>query len=54
MTGLNDESLRRHLQRQALPLQPTGTVGEFVAGVRYRAWAAAVGSAPDDRRACTA
>jgi uncharacterized protein (DUF2126 family)/transglutaminase-like putative cysteine protease len=23
---------------KALPLQPTGTVGEFVAGVRYRAW----------------
>jgi uncharacterized protein (DUF2126 family) len=23
---------------QALPLQPTGNVGEFVAGVRYRAW----------------
>jgi uncharacterized protein (DUF2126 family) len=22
----------------ALPLQPTGRVGEFVAGVRYRAW----------------
>jgi uncharacterized protein (DUF2126 family)/transglutaminase-like putative cysteine protease len=22
----------------ALPLQPTGTIGEFVAGVRYRAW----------------
>jgi uncharacterized protein (DUF2126 family) len=23
---------------QVLPLQPTGTVGEFVAGVRYKAW----------------
>ena len=23
---------------RALPLQPTGTHGEFVAGVRYRAW----------------
>jgi uncharacterized protein (DUF2126 family) len=22
----------------AVPLQPTGRVGEFVAGVRYRAW----------------
>ena len=24
--------------RHPIPLQPTGTVGEFVAGVRYRAW----------------
>ena len=23
---------------QSIPLRPTGTVGEFVAGVRYRAW----------------
>ena len=23
---------------QAVPLQPTGTAGEYVAGVRYRAW----------------
>jgi uncharacterized protein (DUF2126 family) len=37
-TGLVDE---RHLltcNGRALPLQPTGNVGEFVAGVRYRAW----------------
>ncbi len=31
-------SLRADLQRPAMPLRPTGTVGEFVAGVRYRAW----------------
>jgi len=32
---------RRHVvtvNGQALPLQPTGTRGEFVAGLRYRAW----------------
>jgi uncharacterized protein (DUF2126 family) len=37
-TGLTGE---RHLltcNGRALPLQPTGEVGEFVAGVRYRAW----------------
>jgi uncharacterized protein (DUF2126 family) len=30
--------LRRHLQRPHLAAAPTGKVGEFVAGVRYRAW----------------
>jgi uncharacterized protein (DUF2126 family) len=38
VSGLNDD---RHLltcNGRAVPLQPTGTVGEFVAGVRYRAW----------------
>jgi len=38
VTGLNDN---RHIvtaNGQALPLQPTGRVGEFVCGVRYRAW----------------
>jgi uncharacterized protein (DUF2126 family)/transglutaminase-like putative cysteine protease len=38
VTGLND---RRHaitVNGRTLPLQPTGRVGEHVAGVRYRAW----------------
>jgi uncharacterized protein (DUF2126 family) len=38
VSGLND---RRHVitvNGRPLPLQPTGTAGEFVAGVRYRAW----------------
>ena len=34
-----------------VPLHPTGTNGEFVAGVRYRAWQPPIGAAPDDRRA---
>ncbi|WP_085315020.1 transglutaminase family protein [Derxia lacustris] len=39
VTGLNDQ---RHIvtcNGRPIPLQPTGRVGEFVAGVRYRAWA---------------
>jgi uncharacterized protein (DUF2126 family) len=38
VTGLNDN---RHIvtaNGRAIALQPTGRVGEFVAGVRYRAW----------------
>ena len=37
-SGLNDSRHRIAVNGVALPLQPTGRVGEFVAGVRYRAW----------------
>ncbi len=36
--GLNDDRHVLTCNGRALPLQPTGRVGEFVAGVRYRAW----------------
>jgi uncharacterized protein (DUF2126 family) len=37
-TGLNRVRYLVTVNGEALPLQPTGRVGEFVAGVRYRAW----------------
>jgi uncharacterized protein (DUF2126 family) len=39
VSGLNDNRYVVTVNGQALPLQPTGTVGEYVAGVRYKAWA---------------
>lgn len=39
VTGLNESRHVVTVNGRALPLQSTGTVGEFVAGVRYRAWA---------------
>jgi uncharacterized protein (DUF2126 family)/transglutaminase-like putative cysteine protease len=39
VTGLNDNRYVVTVNGRALPLQPTGRVGEFVAGVRYKAWA---------------
>lgn len=38
VTGLVDPRHRVTVNGQPVPLQPTGRVGEFVAGVRYRAW----------------
>jgi uncharacterized protein (DUF2126 family) len=38
VTGLMPERLAVACNGVRLPLQPTGTAGEFVCGVRYRAW----------------
>jgi uncharacterized protein (DUF2126 family) len=38
-TGVNPSRYAVTVNGQPLPLQPTGTAGEFVAGVRYKAWA---------------
>lgn len=38
VTGLNESRYVVTANGQPLPLQPTGTQGEFVAGVRYKAW----------------
>ncbi|WP_422017743.1 DUF2126 domain-containing protein [Roseateles sp.] len=38
VSGLVDTRHRVTVNGVALPLQPTGRVGEYVAGVRYRAW----------------
>lgn len=38
VTGLNESRYVVTVNGRALPLQSTGTAGEFVAGVRYRAW----------------
>ena len=38
VTGLNDNRYVVSVNGRALPLQNTGTVGEYVAGVRYKAW----------------
>jgi uncharacterized protein (DUF2126 family) len=38
VTGLNDNRHVVTANGRALPLQPTGRIGEFVCGVRYRAW----------------
>jgi uncharacterized protein (DUF2126 family) len=39
VTGVNEHRHAVTVNGHALPLQPTGTAGEFVAGVRYKAWA---------------
>jgi uncharacterized protein (DUF2126 family)/transglutaminase-like putative cysteine protease len=38
VTGLAPDRFVITCNGRALPLRPTGTAGEFVAGVRYRAW----------------
>jgi uncharacterized protein (DUF2126 family) len=38
VTGLAPDRYVIACNGQALPLRPTGQVGEFIAGVRYRAW----------------
>ncbi|MCJ0762696.1 DUF2126 domain-containing protein [Variovorax terrae] len=38
VTGLNESRYVVTVNGQALPLQPTGVAGEYVAGVRYKAW----------------
>jgi len=38
VTGLNESRHVVTVNGQVLPLQPTGVAGEFVAGVRYKAW----------------
>jgi uncharacterized protein (DUF2126 family) len=39
VTGLNESRYAITVNGKALPMQSTGTAGEFVAGVRYKAWA---------------
>ena len=38
VSGYNDSRYVITCNGRAVPLQPTGTVGEFVSGVRYKAW----------------
>ncbi len=38
VTGMAPDRYRLTCNGETVPLQNTGTVGEFVAGVRYRAW----------------
>jgi len=38
VTGLNDNRHVVTVNGRAIPMNPTGQAGEFVAGVRYRAW----------------
>jgi uncharacterized protein (DUF2126 family)/transglutaminase-like putative cysteine protease len=37
-TGMNDSRYVITANGRALPMQPTGTIGHYVSGVRYKAW----------------
>ncbi|WP_048439292.1 transglutaminase family protein, partial [Caenimonas sp. SL110] len=39
VTGMNQSRYVVTVNGKAMPMQPTGTVGEYVSGVRYKAWA---------------
>ncbi|WP_395686085.1 DUF2126 domain-containing protein [Caenimonas koreensis] len=39
VTGMNSSRYVVTVNGKAMPMQPTGVAGEFVAGVRYKAWA---------------
>ena len=55
VTGLNESRARHHRQRPArCRCSPPARVGEFVAGVRYRAWNPPSALHPTHRRACAA
>ena len=54
VTGLNDNRHIITVNGQAVPLQPTGRVGEYVCGVRYRAWAPPSALHPTIGVACAA
>ena len=47
VTGLTDARYRITCNGRALPLRSTGTRGEYVVGVRYRAWAPPFSLHPD-------
>ena len=38
VTGMNPSRYVVTVNGKALPMQPTGVTGEFVSGVRYKAW----------------
>ena len=54
VTGLNESRYVVTVNGVPLPLQPTGNAGEFVAGVRYRAWAPPSALHPTIGVACAA